>query len=230
MKVGGFPEPFLDASEQTARRWRKERFDLILREDIRDLERVNEIQNISLLVDLLKTRVGSLIVVSNLANDLQVASNTVKRWIEILERMYLIFVVRPYTDKLSRAISKPFKIYFYDNADVEGDEGAIFENLVATHLLKKIQFTEDSEGYRQQLYFIRDKEGREVDFAITKDKKLEFLIEAKWSEEEVSKNLTYYSEKLNPMRSLQLVANLKREYKKNKTEVLSTKDFLANLS
>ncbi|MBK7058765.1 MAG: ATP-binding protein [Leptospiraceae bacterium] len=230
MKVGGFPEPFLDASEQTARRWRKERFDLILREDIRDLERVNEIQNISLLVDLLKTRVGSLIVVSNLANDLQVASNTVKRWIEILERMYLIFVVRPYTDKLSRAISKPFKIYFYDNADVEGDEGAIFENLVATHLLKKIQFTEDSEGYRQQLYFIRDKEGREVDFAITKDKKLEFLIEAKWSEEEVSKNLTYYSEKLNPMRSIQLVANLKREYKKNKTEVLSAKDFLANLS
>ncbi len=227
MKVGGFPEPFLDASEQTARRWRKERFDLILREDIRDLERVNEIQNISLLVDLLKTRVGSLIVVSNLANDLQVASNTVKRWIEILERMYLIFVVRPYTDKLSRAISKPFKIYFYDNADVEGDEGAIFENLVATHLLKKIQFTEDSEGYRQQLYFIRDKEGREVDFAITKDKKLEFLIEAKWSEEEVSKNLTYYSEKLNPMRSIQLVANLKREYQKNKLEVLSAKEFLA---
>ena len=141
--------------------------------------------------------------------------------------MYLIFVVRPYTDKLSRAISKPFKIYFYDNADVEGDEGAIFENLVATHLLKKIQFTEDSEGYRQQLYFIRDKEGREVDFAITKDKKLEFLIEAKWSEEEVSKNLTYYSEKLNPMRSIQLVANLKREYQKNKLEVLSAKEFLA---
>lgn len=230
MRVGGFPEPFLDASEQTARRWRKERFDLILREDIRDLERVNEIQNISLLVDLLKTRVGSLIVVSNLAADLQVAPNTVKRWIEILERMYFIFVVRPYTEKISRAISKPFKVYFYDNADVEGDEGAIFENLVATHLLKKIQFTEDSEGYRQQLFFIRDKEGREVDFAITKDKKLEFLIEAKLSEEEISKNLTYYSEKLNPIRSLQLVANLKREYKKNKLEVLSAKDFLVNMN
>ncbi len=230
MRVGGFPEPFLDGSEQVARRWRKERFDLILREDIRDLERVNEIQNISLLVDLLKTRVGSLIVVSNLAADLQVASNTVKRWIEILERMYFIFVVRPYTEKLSRAISKPFKIYFYDNADVEGDEGAVFENLVATHLFKKIQFIEDSQGYRQQLYFIRDKEGREIDFAITKDKKLEFLIEAKLSEEEISKNLTYYSEKLNPMRSLQLVANLKREYKKNKLEVLSAKDFLVNLS
>ena len=227
MTVGGFPEPFLDSTERTARRWRKERFDLILREDIRDLEKVNEIQNIALLVDLLKARVGSLIVVSNLAQDLQVATNTVKRWIEILERMYLIFIVRPYTDKLSRSISKPFKIYFFDNADVEGDEGAIFENLVATHLLKKIQYIEDYEGFRQQLHFIRDKEGREVDFVITKDRKLESLIEVKWSDDQVSKNLIYFSEKLQPATSLQLVANLKREYTKNKLQVLSAMDYLS---
>lgn len=230
MKVGGFPEPFLDSSEQTARRWRKERFDLVLREDIRDLERIQEIQNISLLVDLLKTRVGSLIVISNLAADLQVAPNTVKRWIEILERMYLIFVVRPFTDKLSRAISKPFKVYFYDNADVEGDEGAVFENLVACHLLKKIQFIEDREGYRMQLMFLRDKEGREIDFVITRDKKLESLLEAKWSDEQISKNLQYYSEKLNPKQSLQLVANLKREYSKKKLKILNAKQFLVRLN
>lgn len=227
MSVGGFPEPFLDASERTARRWRKERFDLILREDIRDLEKINEIQNIALLVDLLKTRVGSLIVVSNLAKDLQVAPNTVKRWIEILERMYLIFTVRPYTEKLSRAISKPFKVYFFDNADVDGDEGARFENLVATHLLKKIQFTEDFEGYRQELCFIRDKEGREVDFLITKDKKVESLIEVKWSDDQISKNLVYYSDKLNPGHSIQLVANLKREFSKNKLQVLSAINYLS---
>lgn len=227
MSVGGFPEPFLDGGERTARRWRKERFDLILREDIRDLEKVNEIQNIALLVDLLKTRVGSLIVVSNLAQDLHVAPNTVKRWIEILERMYLIFTVRPYTEKLSRAISKPFKVYFYDNADVEGDEGVVFENLVATHLLKRLHFIEDHAGYRLQLHFIRDKEGREIDFAITKDRKLDTLIEAKWSDDRVSKNLIYYSDKLNPRESIQLVATLKREYKKNKLQILSAINYLA---
>ncbi|MBP9682527.1 MAG: ATP-binding protein [Bacteriovorax sp.] len=229
MKVGGFPEPFIDnSSERTARRWRKERFDLILREDIRDLEKVNEIQNISLLVDLLKVRVGSLIVISNLARDLQVAPNTVKRWIEILERMYLVFVVRPYTDKLTRSISKPFKVYFFDNADVEGDEGAVFENLVATHLLKKIQFSEDYFGYRQELFFIRDREGREVDFAITKDKKIESLIEVKLSDDQISKNLTYYCEKLRPLQGLQLVANIKREYTYNKLQVLSAAHYLTN--
>jgi uncharacterized protein len=227
MRVGGFPEPFLDSSELNARRWRKERFDLILREDIRDLEKINEIQNISLLIDLLKTRVGSLIVVSNLASDLQVAPNTVKRWIEILEKMYLVFIVRPYTGNLSRAISKPFKVYFFDNADAEGDEGAIFENLVATHLYKRIQFIEDSEGYRMQLYFLRDKEGREIDFVITKDKKIERLVEAKWSDDQISKNLEYYSEKLKPKQSIQIVANLKREYAKNQLQVRKAVDYLS---
>ncbi len=227
MRVGGFPEPFLDSSEIHARRWRKERFDIILREDIRDLEKINEIQNISLLIDLLKTRVGSLIVVSNLASDLQVAPNTVKRWIEILEKMYLIFIVRPYTGNLSRAISKPFKVYFFDNADVEGDEGAIFENLVATHLYKRIQFIEDSEGYRMQLYFLRDKEGREIDFVITKDKKIERLVEAKWSDDQISKNLVYYSEKLKPKQSIQIVANLKREYIKNQLQVKKAVEYLS---
>lgn len=227
MKVGGFPEPFLDMeNESTARRWRKERFDLILREDIRDLERVQEIQNISLLVDLLKSRVGSLVVVSNLAQDLQVAPNTVKRWIEMLERMYLIFTVRPYAEKLSRSISKPFKVYFYDNADVEGDEGARFENLVATHLLKKIQFIEDSEGYRTQLHFIRDRDGREVDFAIKKDRKIECLIEVKLGENQVSQQLEYFSEKLKPAQSVQVVMNIKREYKANKMQVVSALNYL----
>ena len=170
---------------------------------------------------------GSLIVVSNLASDLQVAPNTVKRWIEILEKMYLIFIVRPYTGNLSRAISKPFKVYFFDNADVEGDEGAIFENLVATHLYKRIQFIEDSEGYRMQLYFLRDKEGREIDFVITKDKKIERLVEAKWSDDQISKNLVYYSEKLKPKQSIQIVANIKREYTKNQLQVRKAVDYLS---
>ena len=61
----------------------------------------------------------------------------------------------------------PKKMGQYDNADVIGDEGARFENLVATTLLKRINFFEDYEGFRYELCYIRDKEGREVDFAIT---------------------------------------------------------------
>lgn len=227
MDFGGFPEPFLSGSERIARRWRKERTDLIIREDIRDLEKISDIQNISLLVSLLKSRVGSLIVISNLANDLQVAPNTVKRWIEILEKMYLIFIVRPYTEKLSRSIVKPFKVYFYDNADVEGDIGAKYENLVACHLLKRAQFIEDFEGYRMNLAFIRDKEGREVDFVLTKEKQIEFLLEAKWSDEKISNHLIYYSNKLKAKKAIQLVGNLKRDFNSKGIAVYRASDWLS---
>lgn len=220
MKVGGFPEPFLDFDERSARRWRKERFDRIIREDIRDLESIKNIQYLNLLLDMLKERVGNLITISNIARDLEVSSKTIKHWLEILERMYLLFSVRPYTTKLPRAVLKPPKVYFYDNADVNGEEGLRFENFVAATLLKRIHFWEDKEGFRYELRFIRDKEGREVDFAIIKDGKVDELIEVKYSDESPSRSLIYYAEKLKPKRVIQLVANLKHPYDKGKLMIL----------
>jgi predicted AAA+ superfamily ATPase len=155
MTVGGFPEPFIEGDERSARRWRRERFDRVLREDVRDLESVRNIQFLNLLLDALRRRVGGLITVSNLASDIQVSPKTVKAWIEVLERMYLVFAVYPYTRSLPRAVLKPPKVYFFDNGDVIGDEGARFENLVAAALLKRIHFLEDREGYRYELRYPR---------------------------------------------------------------------------
>ncbi len=229
MKFGGFPEPFLSGSETENRRWRKERFDRILKDDIRELEVVKEINNICLLVDLLKSRVGSPIVVSNLAQDLQVAPNTVKNWIDILEKMYLVFKVPVYTVKIARSLQKPFRIYFYDNADVDGDEGARFENLVATHLLKMLHFLEDTEGYRCELFYIRDKDGREVDFCIVIDGKVVELIEAKLNDSAISKSLIYFSEKLKPLKSTQVLYSAVTRHKKNNLVLNSVEDEFAKL-
>lgn len=219
MTVGGFPEPFLDGNEREARRWRKERFDRILRDDIRDLEFIRSIQNLSMFADLLRSRVGGLVVLNNLAAELQVSPRTLKHWLEIFEKMYLVFTVRPYTKNLARAILKPPKVYFFDNADVKGDEGARFENLVATSLLKRLHYLEDYEGYRYELCYIRDKEGREVDFVILKDGKIEELIEVKYSKVEISRSLQYYSEKLKPKKSRQIVATIKKPYARGKISV-----------
>jgi len=215
MTVGGFPEPFLEGDERTARRWRRERFDRVLREDVRDLDSVRNIQLLGLFLDLLRRRVGGLVTISNLANDIQIAPQTAKAWLEVLEKMYLIFIVRPYTKSLPRAVLKPPKVYFFDNGDVLGDEGAKFENLVATSLIKRLHFLEDRDGFRYELRYIRDKERREVDFAVLKEGKLEELIEAKFSDEDISKSLSYYSERLKPKKSTQITANLKRPFDKN---------------
>lgn len=220
MTVGGFPEPFLDNNEREARRWRRERFDRVLREDVRDLESIRDIQLLGLFLDLLRRRVGGMLTLSNLAGDLQISPKTARAWLETLERMYLVFCVWPYTQSLPRAIQKPPKAYFFDNGDILGEEGARFENLVASTLLKRLHFLEDRDGYRYELRYIRDKEGREVDFVILKEGEIEELIEVKLGDETISRSLAYYLERLKPKRAVQIVAGLKRPYDKGRIKVI----------
>lgn len=220
LTVGGFPEPFLDGNERNARRWRRERFDRVLREDVRDLEQIRNIQLLGMFLDMLRYRVGGLITISNMASDLQVSPKTAKAWLEVLERMYLVFAVRPYTKSLPRAVLKPPKVYFFDNGDVLGDEGARFENMVAASLLKRLHFLEDRDGYRYELRYIRDKEGREVDFAVIKEGRLIELIEAKHSDENISKHLLYYAKRLKPKKATQIVAKIKRPFDKGRIKVV----------
>ncbi len=228
MTLGGFPEPFLDGDERIARRWRRERFDRVLREDVRDLEPVRDIQLLSIFLDLLRHRVGGLVVMSNLAGDLEISPKTAKAWLETLERMYLVFSVRPYTKSLPRAVRKPPKVYFFDNGDVLGDEGARFENLVATSLLKRLHYLEDSQGYKYELRYIRDKEGREVDFAIIKEGELEELIEVKYSDDSIARSLSYYADRLNPKKAVQIVSEIKRPYDKGKIRVTDPISYFSN--
>lgn len=219
MSVGGFPEPFLDNDERAARRWRRERFDRVLREDIRDLSSVRNIQLLGLFLDLLRHRVGGLVTLSNLAADIQVSPKTAASWLEVLERMYLVFAVRPFTQSLPRAVLKPPKVYFFDTGDPLVDEGERFENLVAASLLKRLQFLEDRDGYRYELRYLRDKEGREVDFVILKENQIDELVEVKWADENISKSLLYYAERLQPRKATQVVARLKRPYDQGKIRV-----------
>ena len=219
LRVGGFPEPFIDGGDRFSRRWRRDRYERVVREDVRDLGSVRDIQMLSLFIDLLRERVGKPIVLSNLARDLEISPKTAKSWLEVLERMYLVFTVRPYTKRLPRAVLKPPKVYFFDNADVRSDEGSRFENLVATHLIKRLHFLEDIEGHRMELRYIRDKEGREVDFAVVKDGTLDALIEAKYAEDTPHRPLVYYTERLGPREATQVVATLQRPHDRGRIRI-----------
>jgi len=115
---------------------------------------------------------------------------------------------------------KPPKIYFYDNGDVVAQNGARLENLAATTLLKRLHFIEDYYGYRVNMYYVRDKDGREVDFLTTINGKVYELIEVKNSDTNVSTSLKFYADKLKPMRTVQIVENLIRAF--NQGNVLVT--------
>ncbi|OGT36690.1 MAG: hypothetical protein A3F12_00200, partial [Gammaproteobacteria bacterium RIFCSPHIGHO2_12_FULL_38_14] len=221
MTVGGFPEPFLTNDLRQAKRWREERFDHIIREDLRDLERVRDVALVEWFAEALRERAGSTISLNNLATDLEISPKTAKSWLILLERMYLVFPVYPLTLKMTRGIHKPVKVYFYDNADCKEDESIRLENLVATHLLKRLQFREDYFGERCSLHYIRDRDGREVDFVTVIDRKIVELIEVKLSDSEISRSLKYYKNMLKPQKTVQLVANLDRAYTKDEIQVIT---------
>ena len=215
LTLGGFPEPFLLNDIREARRWRKERFNRIVKEDIRDLSPINNLSLLQLYIDALRDRTGQLVVLSNLAEDLQISHATAKNWLNLIEYMYIGFAIYPLVKNVSRSIQKPPKVYFFDNADVTNDYAARLENLVATTLLKRLHFMEDYYGYNCQLHYIRNRDGREVDFVTIINNVITDLIEVKTKDSKISSSLKYYTKKLNPKRAVQLVAHLEKSYEKN---------------
>jgi hypothetical protein len=230
MNVGGFPEVFLDNDERAARRWREERSRRILQEDVRDLEQLQHLDLLELMLDHLRDRVGTTLAVSNLAQEIGVSPVTAAKWLKILEKMYLIFIVRGYDKKITRAVHKPIKVYFYDNAEVRGEESVRFENLVATHLLQKIHFLEDYEGFKMGLFYVKDKNQREVDFLVTQRGLPTELIEVKWSEETPSKNLVSFGELLKVPQATQVVMNAKKSWSKGRLHVQTPLDYFRNIN
>lgn len=151
---------------------------------------------VELLVDALLDRVGSPLSIKSLREDLNVAHETVERWVSILENMYVCFRIPPYSAPKIRAVKKEKKLYLWDWSQVS-DAGERFENLVACQLLKLCHFLEDTEGYAMELRFIRDTDRREVDFVVIRDKKPLFAEECKSGEKEVSPAIRYYKERTN---------------------------------
>ena len=228
MRVGGFPEPFIRGDDRFAKRWRRDRIDRIINEDIRDLENIRDLTLLGMFADALRSRVGATIAVANIARDLEISPKTAKNWLELLERLYVGFAIYPYAPKKhSRLLSKQPKFYFFDNADAEVEYGDKFENLVACHLLKRIHFLQDSEGDRYELRFLRDKEKREIDFVILRDRKVDELIEVKLSDTAVSSALIDFAKLLKPRRIVQIVANLEKSYTKSGVEVVSVLDYFS---
>jgi predicted AAA+ superfamily ATPase len=211
MRLGGFPEPFLDGRETFYGRWKKGHQDIILRQDLLDLESVSSISDVETLIELMRRRVGSPVSCASLARDLQRSPKTIRRWFDVLERMYVVFRVTPYHRNIARALLKEPKYYFYDTGQVLGDAGSRLENLVAGALLKELHFLEDALGRSCTLHYLRDKEGREIDFLVTIDERPVLLVEVKWAQDSLSRNLPVFSSYLPGVPGVQLVGELERE-------------------
>ena len=205
----------------------------LLQEDVRDLRAVSDLSGLRMLADLLPERVGSLLSVHALQQDVGAAYATVRAWLQVFEALYHCFTVRPYTRRITRTLRQAPKLYLFDVLGIPKDRvAARLENLVALHLRKACDFWTDSAQGVFELHYVRDKEGREVDFLVVRDRKPWMLVECKSGDVDPSSALERFATALGLRDHVhQLVDKPRydRLYAQSGVRVMEYEAFLAGL-
>jgi uncharacterized protein len=234
---GGFPEPCLasndDVGDDEAQRWRKQYFDGLIRNDVLEFSRLHELTAMRLFTEVLRQRVGSPLSLASIARDLNVSPITLKRYLEILEALYIVFVVRPWHHNIARATLQAPKVYFFDTGLVQGDEGIRYENLVACHLLKHAHWQQDAKGKEVDLHYVRTKDGAEVDFCLSYKAPggdtLTHLVECKLANSKPHTALKRFAMQWSDAHAVQVVRNLGHDEDHGQVQVRSAATWLQGL-
>ena len=208
LKRGGFPEPCLAATGEEADRWRNEYFSDLVREDVLEFSRLQEITTMRLFAELLRERVGSPLSLASMGRDLAISPNTLRKYLEILEALFIVFIVRPWHRNIARATLQAPKVYFYDTGLVRGDAGVRFENFIACSLLKHVEWQQDALGKEMGLHYIRTKDGAEVDFAVSEGSDLIDLVECKLADHKPHRALMRFATEWPDARATQVLRDL----------------------
>ena len=231
-QFGPFPEPLFAKNRKILNLWQKGRIEKIVREDLRDLSRLPELSQIEMLVSLLPERVASTLSLRSLSEDLEVAYTTVKLWMNYLYELYYAFKIQPYFKSLPRSLKKESKLYLWDWSEID-NEAARFENMIASHLLKYCNYLTDTGEGNFLLYYLRNKQHKEIDFLIVKDRKPWLPVEVKLSDNKLSDNWSVFMKYLPCERAIQVVksANIYRIENTHfgKILVISAAQFLSYL-
>ena len=194
-RFGGFPEPFTRGNGRFFFRWQKLRQEQLLREDIRDATHIQEVQQVQLLAILLCKQAGMETKYSTLARSIRVSVDSIRRWLDVLEAFYFCFRIRPWHKNIATSLRKEPRTYLWDWSMIS-DEGQRAENFVASHLLKATQWWNDLGHGIFDLFYLRTKDGKEVDFLVTRDQIPWFLLEVKSSKNvPLNPNLKWFQDK-----------------------------------
>ncbi|MFA3783287.1 ATP-binding protein [Melioribacteraceae bacterium 4301-Me] len=228
LKFGGFPEMILTQSEKSLRRWHNEKIERLFKEDIRDVENLRDINSMKLLGDMLPSKVANQLSINSLRADLEVSHRAISEWLDVLEMFYYHYRIYPYSAKVIRSIKKEPKLYLVDWSEVE-DESLRFENMIASHLLKFVQFINEAEGYKIKLFYLRNVDKKEVDFFVNVNEKPWFAVEVKLNDTEPSPNLLYFKERLKIPFLFQVVNKKNVDFIRKDVRVISASKFLSGL-
>jgi predicted AAA+ superfamily ATPase len=150
-----------------------------LQRDVRDLAKVGDEMAFLRFLRAAAARTGQLVNFADLARDADVAPNTAKSWLSILQTSGIVWLLQPWHTNLTKRLVKTPKLYFLDtglaaylsewsspqNLEAGAMSGAIMETWVVTELLKSYLHN----GLVPPFYYFRDKDKREIDLLIIHD-------------------------------------------------------------
>lgn len=151
----------------------------------RDVRQIVTVRNLSLFQKFLKIcagRIGQLLNLSTIGNDLGLSHTTAREWLSVLEASYIVYLLPAYYRNFNKRLTKAPKLYFYDTglaAYLLGIEkpaqcardplrGSLFENFIVIEILKRFW----NDGKNAPLYYFRDNVGNEIDLLIEKARKV----------------------------------------------------------
>ena len=161
-----------------------------IQRDVRQLLNIGDLERFNRFIRLCAGRSGSILNYSQLARDADIAVNTAKSWISILEASYLIFLLQPYYQNFNKRIIKSPKIYFTDSGLVchllgiehpdQLDSHYLYGNIIENMILAELYKMKFHNGKRPNFWFWRDNHGNEIDLLIEEGSQL-YSIEIKSS-------------------------------------------------
>lgn len=190
---GSYPDVILSKSRKEKLSFLEELVNSYLLKDILSLDKVKSSSVLLNLLKLLSFQVGSLVSLNELSNTLKIDIKTVDRYLDLLEKSFIIFRLGGFSRNLRNEINSKAKYYFLDNGvrnaviskyntlENRDDIGQLFENFIISERIKKCAY----EQIYGSSYFWRNYAGQEIDLIEERDGKL-LAYEIKWSKEKVS--------------------------------------------
>jgi len=187
---GSYPEVVLTADNQLKERYLKEIVGSYLYKDILELEGLRHPDKIVRLLQLLAFQIGREVSFNELGGQLGMSKNTVERYLELLEKVFVVFKLPGFSRNLRKEISKNARYYFYDTGirnalinnfntlHMRDDVGMLWENYIIMERIKKQEYL----GLSANNYFWRTYDQREIDFVEERGGKL-YGYEIKWKKD-----------------------------------------------
>lgn len=150
--------------------------------DVRALIQLRDLSLFQKFLTLLAGRVGQVVNLASLGNDVGASATTIRSWLSVLKASYVVFELPPFFENVQKRVIKSPKIYFTDvglaafllgihtaeQASRDPLRGNLYENLVIADIMKSAL----NRGIRPEIYFFRDSHGNEIDLLVREKGKL----------------------------------------------------------